>query len=152
MKEETKRKILLAIICLLTLAILVVAIKINENRVNNELSVSKIDSDLTEIIYDDISNYVAENPSAIIYVSDSSSDISRNFEKLFIPIVKKYNLENKIIYININNLDMEDPFYQVAPEFILYKNTDVKEAVDLSNIKTQEELINILKERSVIGD
>lgn len=152
MTEEIKRKILLIIICVLTLLVLVVAIRLNERRIDNELSTSAINKYLTEIKYDDISSYVIEEPSVIIYVSNSSDDKALNFEKKFIPIIKKYNLENNVIYININQLNIEDPFYQNAPELIFYENGSVKDIIDVSALKTKKDIVKILKERSVIGD
>ena len=152
MKEYTKRMILLIIICLFTLIALVVAIKLNENRMENELSISVIDKKLTEIKYDEIANYTVENNDAIIYVSNSSEDSSRKFEKMFIPVIRKYNLESNIVYININNANISDPFYQVAPEMIFYKNGIISDIIGCDSIETKKDLINILKERSVIGD
>ena len=152
MKEYNKRMILLIFICLATIIALVVAIKINEKRKQNELSISLIDKKLTEIKYDEISNYTVENSDAIIYVSNSSEETSKNFEKMFIPVIRKYNLESSIVYININNINLADPFYEVAPEIIFYKNGVIKDIISCDSIENKKELINLLKERSVIGD
>ena len=58
MKEQTKKMILLIAICTVTIGILVVALKLNQNREENLLSESKIKDYLTEIKYDEISNHV----------------------------------------------------------------------------------------------
>ena len=152
MKEQTKKMILLITICIVTIGILVVALKLNYNREENLLSESKIKDYLTEIKYDEISNHVIEQPSSIIYVSNSSEDDTKNFEKIFIPVVKKYNLENEIIYININGITVVDPFYQSAPELVFYTNGEVSDVIDVSTLKTKDDVINVLKERSVIDD
>lgn len=152
MKEQTKKMILLIAICVVTIGILVVALKLNYNREENLLSESKIKDYLTEIKYDEISNHVIEQPSSIIYVSNSSEDDTKNFEKIFIPVVKKYNLENEIIYININGITVVDPFYQSAPELVFYTNGEVSDVIDVSTLKTKDDIIKVLKERSVIND
>lgn len=64
MKEQTKKMILLIAICTVTIGILVVALKLNQNREENLLSESKIKNYLTEIKYDEISNHVIEQPSS----------------------------------------------------------------------------------------
>lgn len=80
--------ILLIAICTVTIGILVVALKLNQNREENLLSESKIKNYLTEIKYDEISNHVIEQPSSVIYVSNSSEDSTKKFENIFIPVVK----------------------------------------------------------------
>lgn len=152
MKEQTKKNILLVFICIITLAVLFISLKINYNRINNDLSDSNIKGYLTEINYEEISTHVIEQPKSIIYVSNSSDIKSKNFEKIFKNIIKKYNLENDIIYININNKTIVDPIYQNAPELIFYKDGKIYDMIDCSTLKTKNDIIKLLKERSVISD
>lgn len=152
MKDETKKKILLGFICVFTLLILFIAIKINENKKNNDLSVSLVQGYLEEVTYKDISTYVIEEPDAIIYVSNSSDNNSKKFEKKFIPLIKKYNLENKIIYININDTVINDLLYQNAPELIFYSGSVVNDVIDVSTLSNEKQIEKLLRERSVIGD
>ena len=74
MKEQTKRVILLVVICVVTLSVLIIALKLHENKENNSLATSDISNYLTEINYDEIEDHVIEQPSAIIYVSNSSEE------------------------------------------------------------------------------
>lgn len=152
MKEHTKRVILLVAICIFTLAVLVVALKLHDNRENNLLAKSDISNYLTEINYDEIENHVVEQPSSIIYVSNSSEETTKKFDEIFIPVIKKYNLENEIIYININNTTLVDPFYQNAPELIFYSNAEIEDVIDVSTLNKSNEVEQILKERGIIGD
>lgn len=152
MKEQTKKNILLVFICIITLAVLFISLKINYNKINNDLSDSNIKGYLTEINYEEISTHVIEQPKSIIYVSNSSDIKSKNFEKIFKNIIKKYNLENDIIYININNKTIVDPIYQNAPELIFYKDGKIYDMIDCSTLKTKNDIIKVLKERSVISD
>ncbi len=152
MKEQTKRVILLVVICVVTLSVLIIALKLHENKENNSLATSDISNYLTEINYDEIENHVIEQPSAIIYVSNSSEEKTIDFEKIFIPVIKEYNLENDIIYININETTIADPFYQNAPELVFYKDGEVSDVLDVSTLTKSSEVEKILEERSVIGD
>ncbi len=152
MKEDTKKVILLVVICVVTLAILVVALRIYENKENNLLATSEISNYLTEINYDEIENHVIEQPSTIIYVSNSSEESTRDFDEILIPVIKEYNLENEIIFININDTVIVDPFYQNAPEFIFYEDGEINDVIDVSTLSTSNEVIEILKERGIIDD
>ena len=152
MKEQTKRVILLVVICVVTLSVLIIALKLHENKENNLLATSDISNYVTEINYDEIENHVIEQPSAIIYVSNSSEEKTIDFEKIFIPVIKEYNLENDIIYININETTIADPFYQNAPELVFYKDGEVSDVLDVSTLNKSSEVEEIFKERSVIGD
>lgn len=152
MKEYTKKVILLVVICVITLAVLVVALKIHENKEKDKLSTSEIDSFLTEIKYEEIATHVIEQPSIIIYVSNSSDKTTKDFDKIFIPIIKKYNLENEIIYININETTIVDPIYQYSPELVFYHDGEISDIIDCTTLKSNKDIIKELKERSVISD
>lgn len=152
MKEYTKKVILLVVICVVTLAVLVIALKLNEKRQDNLLSSSKIKGYLTEIKYEEIQTHVIEQPSTIIYVSNSSEEETKKFDEIFIPVVKKYNLENEIIYININETTLADPIYQYAPELVFYKDGEISDVIDVSTLKDKNDVVKLLKERSVISD
>ena len=99
MKEYTKKVLLLVVICVATLAVLVVALKLHENKMNNLLSESEIKNYLTEIKYEEIKSHVTEMPDRIIYVTNSSEEESKTFNKIFIPVIKKYNLNKKGLQI-----------------------------------------------------
>lgn len=152
MKEKTKKTILLIAICLVTLMVLFIALKLNENRKQDLLSTSGMKGYLTEIRYEEIATHVVEQPNTIIYVSNSSDDSLYTFEKEFKTVIKKYNLENEIIYININDSVIVDPIYQNAPELVFYKDGQISDMIDCTTLKSVDEIINVLKERSVISD
>ena len=152
MKEKTKKTILLIAICLVTLMVLFIALKLNENMKQELLSTSGMKNYLTEIKYEEIATHVVEQPNTIIYVSNSSDDSLYTFEKEFKTVIKKYNLENQIIYININDSVIVDPIYQNAPELVFYKDGQISDMIDCITLKSSDEIINVLKERSVISD
>ena len=152
MKEKTKKVILLIIICTITLLILIAALRLNQKRLNEEASTSSIKNYLTEIRYEEISTHVIEDPDAIIFVSNSSNRASLEYEKKFIPVIKKYNLEIDVIYININNSVIVDPLYQNAPQLIFYKKSSVSDVIDCLVLKNKKDIINLFEERGFIND
>ncbi len=152
MKEYTKKVILLVAILVVTIAVLVVALKLHDKKMDDLLSESEIKDYLTEIKYEEIENHIIEQPTSIIYVSNSSEDTTRKFDEIFIPVIKKYNLENEVIYININGVTIMDPVYQNAPELVFYKNGEISDMIDVSTFNNSDDIIDVLKERSVISD
>ena len=152
MKEYTKKVILLVAILVVTIAVLVVALKLHDKKMDDLLSESEIKDYLTEIKYEEIENHIIEQPTSIIYVSNSSEDTTRKFDEIFIPVIKKYNLENEVIYININGVTIMDPIYQNAPELVFYKNGEISDMIDVSTLNNSDDIIDVLKERSVISD
>lgn len=152
MKEKNKKLILYIIICFLTIFSLYICLKINKNRIIEETLSSSIKDYLTEIKYEEISNHITENPNEIIYISNSSEKSSLEFEENLIPIIKRYNLENTMIFININNTNLQDPFYQNAPQLIFYKNNEVSDLIDCSILKDKKQILAVLKERGYIND
>lgn len=152
MKEKNKKMILLIIICISTLGILFGALKINEARNNEMLSKSVVSNYLHEIKYDSLMDHIVEEPNTIVYVSNSSDKESIKFEKKFKKVIKKYNLESEIVFININNTYIVDPIYQNAPNLVFYKKGHVNDIVDCSNLTSKKSIIKIFEERGIIND
>jgi len=152
MSTRTKNKIILIIICILTLAILFAALRFNENRISSINNKSYIGNYLTEIKYSSINDFIVENRNVVIYVSNSNDTKSKDFEKYFSKVIKKYNLESNIYYININDTNIVDLFYQNAPEFIIYKDAEVSEVIDATTLKDYNMIVSSLKERGIINE
>ena len=56
------------------------------------------------------------------------------------------------IIAKANGITVVDPFYQSAPELVFYTNGEVSDIMDVSTLKTKDDIIKVLKERSVIND
>ena len=57
---------------------------------------------VSEINADEISNYVMENQNFIIYVSSSTNDNVKGFEKNFSKYIVDKGISNNILYINMD--------------------------------------------------
>ncbi len=63
---------------------------------------------LSEITNEDFEHYILENQSAKVYMCTASSPTCRSFEKDFIKLIKKKNLQEEIVYLNLSNVDQEE--------------------------------------------
>ncbi len=63
---------------------------------------------LSEITNEEIEHYILENPSTILYMCTSSDMPCRNFEKDFKKLIKKENLQESIIYLNLSDTNKKE--------------------------------------------
>jgi len=152
MKQKTKNLILYIFMCVLIITSSYVLIRLNYNKKSELLQTSYIKKYLSEVKYDDIKANLIENPSLIIYVSNSGDKKSEKFEKKFSKVIKKYNLENDVYFININNLNIKDSFYVNAPELLFYQNKEVSDIIDCTLLKNGKEIVKVFRERGIIND
>ena len=79
----------------------------NETKLNSPI----LDKYLEVINYNELDDYLIENPNAIIYVSVLEDSNIREFEKKFKTILRKNELDKEILYMDItndvNNIDNE---------------------------------------------
>ena len=61
----------------------------------------------SEIMYNDLDHYIVENPNTIIYLCTSNDDNCRGFEKKFSKYVKKNEMNDVIVYLNLTGIDQE---------------------------------------------
>ena len=60
---------------------------------------------ITEITYDDLDHYVVDASNVIVYMCIPEDDNCRNFEKKFKKYIKKKELGEDIVYLNLSGLD-----------------------------------------------
>ncbi len=72
---------------------------------------------LSEITSEDLDHYIMENQSTIIYVCTASDTTCRNFEKDFKKLIVKMNLQEKIVYLNLSNVDQEEYISQLNEKY-----------------------------------
>ena len=73
-----------------------------------QLTIPVIGNHLNEIKYEELENYIAENPDFVLYMCTSHETKCRDFEKAFRQTIKKYNLKDQIIYLNLNEYVQKD--------------------------------------------
>ena len=75
----------------------------NDTKLNRPI----LDKYMEVINYNELDNYLIENPNTIIYVSVLEDVEIRNFEKKFKEGFKNGEIENNILYLDITN-DIKD--------------------------------------------
>lgn len=79
------------------------------NLRNGEITTTSVISEaVTEVNFSEIDNYLLENPYIMLYITDFENLENQNFEKEFANYIKKYELNSKIIYIDIAKLTNDD--------------------------------------------
>ena len=63
---------------------------------------------LSEIGYEDLDHYVVDVPNSVIYICISSDDNCRSFEKKLKKYVNYSEMNDKIVYLNLNGIDKDD--------------------------------------------
>ncbi len=63
---------------------------------------------LLEITNEELGHYLIENPTAVIYMCTSSDMVCRNYEKDLKKLVKQKNLQDKMVYLNLSNINQEE--------------------------------------------
>ena len=63
---------------------------------------------VSEISYEDLDHYVVDVPNVVIYLCTSNSDNCRNFEKNFKKYIKKNELGDELVYLNLTGVDQEE--------------------------------------------
>jgi len=120
---------------------------------------------LTEISYDEFSNYLTENSNAIVYIGIATDKTCRSYENKFKNIINNYNLTEDIIYLNItdysientNYIDLFDDKYGTdtkkitsIPAIMVFENG--KMTAVLSGDLNKNNTIKFLKKYDVIAD
>lgn len=72
----------------------------NETKLNRPI----LDRYMEVINYNELDNYLTENPNTVIYVSVLENLEIRNFEKKLKKLFKNNSINNEILYLDITNI------------------------------------------------
>ena len=110
-----KNYIILGIVLLVSFLILYYLYLWHESYNESKLNVPILDKYMDVINYNELGDYLVENPDSIIYVSVLENSDIRIFEKKLKGVLKKHEIENEILYMNItdsiNDIDKNDYMY-----------------------------------------
>lgn len=88
---------------------------------------------ISEISYDELPNYIMDNPDAIVYLSANDNNNYTVFEKDFMNYIKENNLINAIVYFDTKKIEEND--------LITIKATYFEENLTSANFDTFPNLI-----------
>lgn len=137
-----KNYIYLVLIVFLTLGILYYLYLWSIEYRKEVTSDSVISSSLQLINYNEVEDYIVENDNVCLYISNKNIEL-KDFEKSLKHLIEKYNLERKILYLDITNnisndkYNIGDTYLTGVPKFIYFIDGKLVSSydVDYNNYK-----------------
>ncbi|MEG0994924.1 MAG: DUF6568 family protein [Bacilli bacterium] len=117
MKKEYKNIFKLSLIVITSLAIVFYLRVLYKNYQEYELSIPVIGDTFKQIKGEEINNYILENPNTLIYMCTSNEDKCRSFEKDLKKYVKRNDLRESIMYLNLNDMDSNKLISKLKNDF-----------------------------------
>lgn len=102
-----KNYIILGVVLLITMLILYYFYCWVDVYKESKINIPIMDKYMSVINYNELDNYIVENPDTIIYVSVLEDEKIRGFEKKFKNKYKNKEIETELLYMNITD-DIKD--------------------------------------------
>ena len=106
-KKKLKNYIILVVIFLAAIGLTLYLCKWYNVYDEYQKQTPVIRDTLNELSIEEIDHYVIDNPTAVVYMCTASELKCRNFEKDFKKLIKNENLQEKIVYLNISDVDAQ---------------------------------------------
>lgn len=105
-KNLLKNYIILVAIFLVSIVLVLYLCRVYKVFENQKLEEPVIRGSLVEINSADLSHYVVDTPSVIVYICAPKDDRCRKFEKKFKKFVQREGIVDEIIYLNVADEDL----------------------------------------------
>jgi len=166
-KIPLKNYIILSLVLIISIILVIYFYMWYDTYEESKLNTTIMDEYLQVINYNELSTYLIENKDAVIYSSVLKSQEIRNFEKRFKSVIKKYSLNNDILYLDLtkeleNNKIREeirkiyktsDSDLTITPSIIIFKNSKVEDIYSIKdNNYNVNKLVEYLKKEDIIND
>ena len=147
-----KNYVMVVILAIATCLILAYFVRWYRLREEGLQPASVVTQAITEINYNEIDNYLLENPNVFIYVSNPQIEGTKVFEKQLRDYLKEEEFQHRMVYLDLSKMTKEEQlqFSQewleldqiVEPNMIVIENGEKKEqlyrtktAITLENVK-----------------
>lgn len=160
-KIPLKNYILLGVILLVTIILVIYIYMWNKTYKEAALQTKIMDEYLQVINYNELDNYLIENKNATIYCSVLEDKTIRSFEKKFKNVIKKYSLNNEILYLDLTeelknkktNNELKEKYITAVPSIIVYKDGNLYKMYNIKeNDYSINSLVDFLEEEEIIND
>lgn len=154
--------ILLIVTVLLTLYVANWYKTIEEYNKNNSVVLNVI----KEIEVESLESFLLDNPEIILYISSTTDENIKIFDKEFKKIINKEDLNENIVYLNVNK--DEDAFEKIAdnyfgenikklkdkkaPAIMFFKDGNVIDISFISKNSTKKDIYNFLERNETINN
>lgn len=105
--KAIKNAVILLIIYIATIGITFYFCKIYNVYEEYQKEIPVIRDSLQEITKEDLEHYIVENSYVVVYMCTSPEDKCRNFEKDLKKYVKKKEITDEIVYLNLTGVDLD---------------------------------------------
>ena len=126
MKKEQEKKVtiksylILATIFMLTIGITIYLCECYKVYDESKKETPIIRGTLSEITSEELEHYVQENQNCVVYMCTASNQVCRDYEEKFKKLIKKKNLQEDIVYLNLSNIE-QDKFIESFNNKYKYK-------------------------------
>lgn len=79
---------------------------------NYQLTIPILKDKLKEVNVNEIDDYLNDNPDTIIYIEVSDDENSRDVAKKLLDVVKKRNIADQVVYVNLLSTEDKDKFFK----------------------------------------
>lgn len=166
-KIPTKNYIIVGAIFALSFILIILGAKWYKNYQEYQLTIPVISGHINEVSNNEIDNYLLENNDTIIYVGTSDDSNCRALETDLKDFIKKHNLRDKMVYLNLSKIDNKDYFIKQFnkkyasnkkidqyPAIIIIKGGKILDIASKSNNQklSIDDIEQLLEENEVLGD
>ena len=165
-KIPLKNYIILAVTLIITVILVIYFYLWQKTYEESKKNTIIMDEYIQKINYNELSNYLIENKSTVIYSSVVGSQKTSDFEKKFIKVIQDKSLKNSILYLDltevVKNKTIKKELLEKYPELnnnikdpliIIFNNDKV---IRIYNIKDNnyniDSLIEFLEKEDIIYD
>lgn len=165
-KIPLKNYIILAVTLIITVILVIYFYLWQKTYEESKKNTIIMDEYIQKINYNELSNYLIENKSTVIYSSVVGSQKTSNFEKKFVKVIQDNSLKNSILYLDltevVKNKTIKKELLEKYPELnnnikdpliIIFNNDKV---IRIYNIKDNnyniDSLIEFLEKEDIIYD
>lgn len=165
-KIPLKNYIILAVTLIITVILVIYFYLWQKTYEESKKNTIIMDEYIQKINYNELSNYLIENKSTVIYSSVVGSQKTSNFEKKIVKVIQDKSLKNSILYLDltevVKNKTIKKELLEKYPELnnnikdpliIIFNNDKV---IRIYNIKDNnyniDSLIEFLEKEDIIYD
>ena len=106
-KTQLKNYSILVVVCLIVIAFTIYLCKCYQIYDESKKKIPVIRDTILEIVPKDLEHYILENSSTTIYMCTASDTECRQYEKKLKKLIKKEELQNSIVYLNLSDIDLD---------------------------------------------
>lgn len=125
-KIPVKNYIILFIIAVATIVFVIYGVNFYKNKKSYENSLNVRMDFLLQLKENEVKNYITDNHDAIIYISDSSNDEYRDYEKELKKLLINKDLNKEVVYLDVSKVSGD--FYNTVKK--TYFDTNIKQEAD----------------------